>query len=187
MNYSIADKHNGYGIVSIALHWIAVIVIFSLWFIGDSIQADISREDRFELLQLHVSVAVFGYLIIGARIVWRVYQGHPRIDKQKKWTHLIARLVHYAILLLLSLMLITGPVMVLNSGTAFSIFGLFSISAVGINTDIYNLARLLHSYSATLIIILTTLHILGAFKHMMFNDDDLLIRMIFPVKKGKSD
>jgi len=176
------DSSSTYGWTSILLHWITAIVVIALWFIGKSIfsvepgAVDARRS-------LHVSVAAAAWLVILLRVVWRFREGHPRVRGQSLRIHRIAKAAHYAMLMALLVMLLSGPLMVWADGGNIDIFGLLSIPGpFGPSEALRSLAWYLHSKAAVVLFVLVLLHIGGALKHLMFHSDDTIVRMIWPGK-----
>lgn len=181
---SAHDRSNSYGWISIVMHWVSAAIILSLWFIGDSINAADTSGDRFAQTHLHVSIALCAYPLLWFRIGWRLKQGHPRLDGEGPIDRWLAKINHYVLLAAVALMLLSGPMTVWASGRELAIFDWFRLSSpFGSNSDLHALSLLIHRTSATIIIFATLAHFLGAMKHMMFDDDDVFIRMLAPKKK----
>ena len=182
----IRDTHNTYGWISIVLHWLAAAVIFILWFLGDSSGAMDSDVDRINMIRLHVSIAVCAYILLLARIIWRLIAGHPRLAEQSRAEHWVSNTAQYLMLLGIAFMLISGPLTIWSGGHEIQVFDWFSIPSPIREYEILNeISSVVHGVTATLIIIIAMLHICGAFMHLMFRDDDLFIRMLVP-KETKS-
>jgi cytochrome b561 len=176
------DSSSVYGWISILLHWVTAIVVIILWFAGKSI-SNALPEDMDTQRQLHVSIAASAWLIILFRILWRFRSGHPRVKGQTPFIHRIAKVAHYATLIAVGLMLLSGPLMVWASGHPVSIFGWLSIPGpIGESEATRAFAWFIHSNAALLLLVLVLLHIAGALKHLMFHSDDTVIRMIWPGK-----
>ena len=58
------DTPSGYGIVSIALHWLTAIIVLVIWFVGSSIRAG---DDPESTLRLHTSIALTAYVLLWAQ------------------------------------------------------------------------------------------------------------------------
>ena len=174
------DSQRSFGWISIALHWVTAIIIFVLWYLGDSITAqesDLIDQRR----HLHVSVATSAYLLLVFRIYWRFRTGHPHVSGQTLRIHLFAQAVHYILLVALAVMLISGPVMVWADGGTLSVFGFVSIPwPFAASPALHAQALAVHTFTGTTVISLTVLHIAGALKHLMFHEDETIIRMIRP-------
>jgi len=176
------DTDSIYGWTSIMLHWVTSIAVIALWIIGKSIfSTDPEAVDARRAL--HVSIAASAWLVILVRIVWRFREGHPRVRGQSLRIHRIAKAAHYAMLMLLLVMLLSGPLMVWAGGNDIGVFGLFSVPGpFGTSEALRSLAWYLHSKAAVLLLVLVLLHIGGALKHLMFHSDDTIVRMIWPGK-----
>ena len=90
---------------------------------------------------------------------------HPHIDGQSLRIHRFARIIHYLMLFTLSLMLISGPILALTFDS---------------QSRLTEMSYMIHSNAANLLFALVILHILGALKHLMFHDDDTIVRMLWP-------
>src|SRR5690349_20025936 len=99
------DRDGGYGWTSIVLHWLAATAIIVLLFAGDSIGTAGEPARR-----VHTTIASCAWLILAARIVWRLMEGHPPPAKgQGRFSYGAAFLVHSALLAGIALMLVSGP------------------------------------------------------------------------------
>lgn len=179
---NLYDSDSVYGWISILLHWLIAVVIIVLWFIGKSIM-NMTPEDGDAQRQLHVSIAGTAWLVILVRVIWRFRSGHPRIRGQTLFIHRVAKTAHYAMLIALAIMLVSGPMMVWSGGYPIMIFTMLSIPGpIDESESLRELARFVHSNTAWLLLGLVLLHIGGALKHLMFHTDDTIARMIWPGK-----
>jgi cytochrome b561 len=138
--------------------------------------------------QLHISIAASAWLLILARVIWRIRSGHPHVKGQTLLVHRIAKSAHYAMLTLLIMMLASGPIMVWSGGEPISIFGWFSIRGpIGESELTREVAWFIHSNCAMLLLWLVLLHVSGALKHLMFHADDTIARMIWPGRQSTGD
>ena len=164
---SLYDQPDSFGWVSIAMHWLSAAVIIALWFLGKSIaNQDVDAVDARR--DLHVAVGLAAWLLLVARIVWRLIVRHPHARGQTQRIHRIARATHYLILLALGAMVVSGPLLAwwFPDRTAF-------VAAV----------HTVHASSATFLAVLVVVHILGSLKHLMFHDDETIARMFVPRKR----
>lgn len=164
---SFQDQPNSFGWVSIALHWTTAVVITTLWILGKSIefQAADAIDDR---RSLHVTLGLLAWLLLAIRIGWRVRYPHPRAVGQSDSIHSIARFAHYLMLGLLAVMLLSGPMLA------------WSLSALSGQSGMAAIAHLVHGTAANLLALLVLIHIGGALKHLMFNDDETIARIFIP-------
>lgn len=183
---SLTDKSNSYGWISIALHWVAAAVIITLWFMGDSTNS-VDFNNLGYMGEMHVSIALTFYLVLIARIIWRLRSGHPRLEGQGKVVHWFGKMAHYAMLILVVLMLITGPLKIWSLGGTLTIFSIIYIpSPIGYVPWLSALATQVHLYAGNTLIIVVTIHLCAAMKHLMFHDDETFVRILIPRKKDES-
>lgn len=159
----LTDRPDSFGWVSIALHWITTAVVIALWLIGRSITEQPSVEAVDARRDLHVTIALWAWALLLFRIYWRVRMKHPHASGQSLLIHRVAATTHYAMLLVVSLMLISGPIMVFID-----------------NPAIRSAALSVHATCGSILLILVLLHIGGTLKHIIFHDDDTIVRMLWP-------
>lgn len=163
------DRPDSFGWASIALHWLAAALVILLWFLGKSIASQ-PLDEIDARRTLHVTVGLVAWLLLALRIGWRLWSGHPQVAGQSLHIHRFAKTVHYFMLAVLTCMLLSGPFLAL---------------AYADNSGLNNVARFIHACGANLLYALVVLHILGALKHLMFHDDDTIVRMLWPNRRGK--
>ena len=178
------DSENGYGRISILLHWLAAITMIALFVLGQAAE-DASDSDRKALLGLHISIAISMYLILVGRIGWRLFNGRPRVlIQQSKPLMLLAHWIPIILLAGLALMLLSGPIMVWSKGYPINIFGLISLpSPLGKMETLHEAMEALHKLGAKLLFFAFILHMLGVLKHLIIDRDNTLKRMVVPSKK----
>src|SRR5690606_31169393 len=166
------DTNTGYGWLSIALHWFTAIAVLALLFVGDTIST-LEGEEREGALLLHTSIAITSYVFLWARIFLRFVHGHPGPLPQPRGPFFwIRKYTHYALLVALAVMLITGPLMVWFGGAGIGVWDWFVIpSPFEQSFAIRDALHRLHATSALIILLLTVLHIAGVYKHAAFNQD----------------
>jgi cytochrome b561 len=177
------DTKTGYGWISIALHWVTAIAILTLWFLGGSIQNDLSAGSN-DSLRLHTSIAITVYVVLWARIIWRFVKGHPApLPGQAGVFFLIGKFVHYTILAAVGCMLISGPLMAWSRGEPIYVFDWFTIPGpYGPNMAMFSITHLVHVWCARVIIIGTVLHLGGVYKHAAFNQDGTFSKMLIAAR-----
>jgi len=161
---SLLDKKNSFGWLSIGLHWFSTFAIILLWLIGQSIALQ-SVEQMDARRSLHVTVGLIAWLPLVARIAWRIKSGHPHVNGQTLMTHRLAKVAHYGMLMVLMIMLISGP---------------FMAWAIPDRSDLAEFSFIFHSFAAKALAVLVVLHILAALKHLMFHEDETIARIFLP-------
>lgn len=165
---SFQDQADSFGWISIGLHWTTTVAIVVLWFLGQSISSQ-PAEELDARRALHVTIGLIVWLPLGARILWRFRSKHPHVTGQSLLTHRAARITHYTLLIVLTVMIVSGPLMAW---------------VIPEKTGLAEIALQFHSNAAKLLFVLVVLHILAAFKHLMFHDDETIARIFVPHKKG---
>ena len=172
----VHDAHQGYGWASIVLHWLTAAIILTLWFIGSSIGTAGPRAQH--VLELHTSIALCAYPLLWGRVIWRWRSGHPApAPAQRGWSFAVARIVHWGLLAIITIMLVSGPLTAWLRGDALHIASLIIPSPLTAPAAA-QLAHRCHILGANLLILGILLHIGGAVKHMAIHRDGTLERML---------
>jgi cytochrome b561 len=168
---SLLDTKNSFGWLSIGLHWFATLAIILLWLVGQSISLQ-SVEQIDARRTLHITLGLIAWLPLVARMLWRYKSGHPHVNGQTLLVHRLAKTAHHLMLLVLVVMLISGPLM------AWAMQDRSSLS---------EFAFIFHSNAAKALAVLVVLHVLAALKHLMFHEDETVARIFVPRKDDGKD
>jgi len=163
---TLVDQPDSFGWVSILVHWVTSVLIITLWFIGRSITEQDSVEAVDARRSLHVTIALSAWLLLLFRIYWRVRMKHPRARGQSLLIHRVARTTHYTMLVVIGLMMVSGPIMIYVENQALA-----------------DLALTIHAASGSVLLALVLFHIGGTLKHIIFHEDDTIVRMLWPRKQ----
>lgn len=179
------DTATGYGWISILLHWVTAVLILYLLYLGSTI-GSLEPELRREAILRHTSVAIASYFLLAARVVWRIVYAHPGpTPEQRGWAHTLGKWTHYAMLVAIAAMLISGPLMQFSYGRDIEVFDWFVIPTP--MEASFGLAAFLHrahTYSAVFILCAVVLHVGGVYKHTAFNQDGTLAKIIVPGRQS---
>lgn len=171
-----SDRDGGYGWISIGLHWLTAAAILALLFAGDSIGV-VGADAR----TFHTTLGACAWVMLAARIVWRLVEGHPpRAPGQHQVSFYAGMAVHYVLLAAIALMLVSGPLAGWASGGGIDVFGLHLPGAEPALPGLYGLSRWLHIAGAVLLAAGTSLHVAGVLKHMFVDKDRTLDRIMVP-------
>lgn len=176
-----------YGWLTIALHWLAVLVILAMLAIGftaDSAGEAGDRARQSELMALHVSLGASAALILLARVAASYLQPRPDPVEQAPVFKLLASGTHHLLLIGILIQVISGPLAVWSGGRPINVFDLFAIPSpfAERNEGVHELAEVLHAIGRWMLIVLIGVHVLGVVKHVFIDRDGTLERMLAPKK-----
>ena len=180
---TVKDAPAGYGWLSIGLHWFNAVAVVMLWFIGNKMTgASVLPDEAAELVRVHTSVAVSVYALIWVRIGWRFYSGHPQgLPDQRRIPFLIARTVHYTLLICIAVMLITGPLKVWFGGEAIEFYNLGIIpSPFAPNDGLHDLLTNTHRWGGNVLFVIALTHMTAAARQLVFGRGETAKRMTTP-------
>jgi cytochrome b561 len=178
----LRNSTNAYGLISIFLHWLMAISIFSLFGLG-LYMVELSYYDTWYRgsLDLHKSVGLILFVILLLRIVWRITNVSPS-NADKSASNIEIKIAHYAHLALYGLMavlMITGYLISTADGRAIEVFGLISVPAIPYSFENQeDIVGDIHEILAWILIVLSAGHGLAALKHHFINKNNTLIRML---------
>lgn len=180
------DSDAGYGIVSILFHWIGAALIITIWLLGDRIDSFPRGAEKDAAQALHYAVAFSALIIIVPRLIWRyVNPKTPMAVTSSPFLDLVAKIVKWALVAAMTLLIITGPIDVWTGRRgAIDVFGWVVSSPIpeSLNGILHAVAGPVHVISAKVILILVALHVLGALKHLILDRDGVFRRMLVPAK-----
>ncbi|MGD2167829.1 MAG: cytochrome b/b6 domain-containing protein, partial [Gammaproteobacteria bacterium] len=141
--------------------------------------------ERAAALNFHTSVGVSCYLLLWARILWRVVVGHPAPNERQRGLFFkLGKWIHYILLVALGCMLLSGPAMAWASGTDIVVFDWFVIpAAIDPLFTVRDALHIVHRSCAIVMFIGIVLHLGGVYKHTAFNHDGTFTRIILPSKE----
>lgn len=171
----------GFGLVSILLHWIMALAVFGLFGLG-WYMVDLTYYDELykTLPHIHKSVGILLALVFVFRLLWKLNNPVPRpVDGSSRLEILAGRLVHNLMYLLIALIVTSGYLISTADGSSIDVFELFSVPATLTSIpEQEDVAGVVHEYLAYTLIGLVLLHMLAAIKHHFINRDETLRRML---------
>ena len=182
------DTANGYGWVSIALHWLSAAAIVALLYTGMVTQMAVGGERHLETTGTHMTIAVLALPLLWVRVIWRLSIGHPGVaGTQSQWLHLLAKVTHYLTVIALIGMLLSGPLMVWAGGEPLRVFG---AAILGPWSESWPVGRVfmrgLHGFFGAALLWLVLLHVLAVTLHVAVFRDGSFDRIMVP-EAGRSD
>ncbi|MGB0237585.1 MAG: cytochrome b [Cycloclasticus sp.] len=181
----MSDTKSKLSCVTVALHWIVGISMIMLVTVG----VYMTDYEVYALYPIHKSVGMIIFVVIMARVIWRVKQGWPEAaSNYKSWEHALAKIVHWILIITTVVMPISGMLMSGLGGYGLAIFGLELLAAtpnpdepgrmIPINGPIAGAAHETHEIAGKLMFAAFLFHVAGALKHHFMDKDGTLKRML---------
>lgn len=164
------------------LHWSVAIGILILLGTGFYM----ANFEIWSLYDWHKTLGVLLLLLLAARAIYRLRRGWPTpAGRYSRLEQTAARWVHWALLLGVFLLPITGLMYSGAGGFGVPVFGWELIPSnyvegepVAYNAALSNFGDKAHEILGWLLAAVIALHVLGALKHHLFDKDDTLRRML---------
>ncbi|WP_374471327.1 cytochrome b [Phenylobacterium sp.] len=178
---SFVNTRTAYGWAAIALHWISAAGVVALYLLGERMEEASGRAEKIAAMNLHVSVGVLLFTFLVARMLWSASQPHPGSLEHNRAFRTLARAVQGLFLLMIAVLLITGPLAVWSTGRPLEVFGAFAIpTPFATRVEwLHELTETVHGAATKLFWPLIVLHVAGALKHLVFDRDATLQRMLW--------
>ncbi len=175
------NSSNRYGVVSVAIHWLVALAVFSLFGLG-LWMTDLTYYSEWYRTApaLHKSIGVTVFVLMLLRVVWRWLTPMPApISTHSATVRLLSRLGHGLLYFGIFTVMVSGYLISTAEGRGISVFGLFEIPALlsGL-PDQADVAGAIHLYVAWGLVVFAVLHGLAALKHHVLERDDTLKRML---------
>ncbi|MEZ9539068.1 cytochrome b [Shewanella sp. 10N.286.51.B8] len=182
----LANTKNGYGLVSISLHWLSALTVIGLFGLGFWM-VDLTYYSSWYKTapDIHKSVGILLLLATLVRLVWGLGSAKPHAkSNHKAWEQTAAKWAHGMLYLLMLAIMATGFLISTADGRGIWVFDWFEVPSLGsfINNQA-DIAGLVHQYAAYTLIALVIIHAAGAVKHQLIDKDGTLSRMIKPATK----
>lgn len=177
----LSNSRQAYGWLAIGLHWISAAGVIALYFLGEGIEEAPDRAAEHAAQQLHVSVAVLLFTFLAARLLWSVSQPKPSSVERNIMFKWAARIVQTLFLLMILVLLITGPLSIWAGGKPIEVFGVAILPSPfpsGAH-DLHEFAEEVHEAATKLLWPLLILHVGGALKHLVLDRDGTMKRMLW--------
>jgi len=175
----LKNSDEGYGWISIALHWLMALTIFGLFGLG-LYMVELTYYDAWYRgsLELHKAVGILLALAWMARIAWRISNTNPKDLGNKAWEHKVAHLVHILLYLMMLALFVSGYLISTADGRSIDVFGWFAVPASLMMDNQEDIAGVIHWGLAWGLILLVALHAGAALKHHFIEKDQTLVRML---------
>ncbi len=165
------------------MHWMQATGVLFMFGLG-LYMVDLTYYDPWYKgsLELHKSLGILLVFVWGGLLSWRFLNPRPKPEPAPAHELLAARVMHWALYLVVAAMLITGYLISTADGRSISVFSLFEVPALPYafenqETVVGNIHRII----AWSLIGLVSVHFLAALKHHFIDQDNTLRRMLRPL------
>ena len=185
---------------AVILHWLIAICIFGMfalgWYMSD-LPKEAPKQMAYDLFDwgiytwqladeasprtfyfnLHKSLGVTLLALIAIRILWRLtHKPPPMLILYKSWEKKLATGVHHLLYLLMIALPLSGIIMSAYSKYGIKWFGIPFIKGLD-NNSMREFYVEIHEVIGIVILVIISIHIIGALKHKFIDKDDTLKRM----------
>jgi len=168
-----------YSELSRTLHWITLLVIFSILPLGwvmVHMAKDAPNRDIF--FMVHKSFGLLALALIITRLVWRAIHKPPHLPPQvEKWEAGLAHATHFFLYAIFIIMPVSGYVLSSAGAHPPSFFGL-PLPQMAKNKDVSEIANTVHMIGQYFVYLFLAAHILGVIWHVAYRKDGYLDRML---------
>lgn len=157
------DSEHGYGVVSMANHWIIGTAVIVVLFVGLLLAGmDGADPRKGDLRNLHKFFGVIVLALALWRIVWRAWRGFPKAPPDHpRWRVRAATAMHWFLMIAIVAMPLSGLVWSLAGGRDVSVFDVISIPALPRNEGLADAAQSVHRLFSKALIAAIALHALA--------------------------
>ena len=174
----LPDNDQQYGLGSIVFHWLVAVFVNTQLSLGIYMDG-LPEEAESYWTGIHIGIGATAFLFIAFRVIWRLMSTTPALLPQDRNLQRLARAVHHLLLLGISIMIISGPLMVWTAGYPISIFDVVVIPTPFDKMEtVHEILEEVHVITAWTVLTLLCLHVSGALKHVFINRDNTLGRML---------
>ncbi len=185
-NTDTTAARSRYSTGAIILHWLIALGIIANWILAQ--YAEGLEEQKLEAahqaaMGTHFAIGMSVLILSVARVAWRLmHKPPPPNPDHKPWERLLAGFVHKLFYVLIIALPFTGYMMLQTymGGMGVSIFGVFEFPGIAMakDMDANEVFHELHEIFATMMLVLFVLHVVGAWKHQLFDRDGTIGRML---------
>lgn len=185
---SQTDLQERYSSVAIALHWVIAALLGLMIALGKNMHTNDGRPVEW-MFQLHKSVGITILVLMISRLIWRWHNAPPALPvAMKRLEKRASHWVHIGLYILVFALPLSGWIMVSVSPFAIAtvLYGalpwphLPGLAELALETrkSLYPLMEEVHEILGWALILLFALHVVGAIKHEISDEEGVLKRMI---------
>lgn len=160
------DAH--YSGISMLNHWLTALAVVAMWTLGLAAgDAPEAAEDY--IIGIHIALGFFVLWFVLWRTGWRLVEGFPESQSGSRFEQIAGRTMHWLLLAVLVVMVLTGPMYLFTEGEGMNVFGWFTFYIpMPLGETVHEAVETVHKFSGEYVLpILVGLHILAAAWHWL--------------------
>lgn len=176
----IRNTRERFGTLSMTLHWVMVVLIFTLLGLGKYMTELPDGDPKWELYGLHKSLGLMVFLMTIVRLTWiRTNPGPPLPGGLRPRERRAASFVHGYLYFAMIALPVSGYIDSSAGGYHLAFFEWFDIPKVVPENEVLEKWMIeIHGWIANGLILVLMLHLAAVFKHHFVLKDDVLLRML---------
>ena len=174
---NILNSDQRYGLISIIFHWLMALIIIATFILGLNLKHNF--QYYYEVLALHNSLGITIFLLAILRVTWRFFNIKPTQLPNKVIFMKLATLTHIFFYIIFFTLPITGYILTNLQGDIVLFYGYSLPELLEQNRGLKNYVHTIHDYVGNILLILFSLHVLGALYHHLIKRDNTLRRITF--------
>lgn len=179
-----------YSAPAVLLHWLTALALLTVFSIAFYMEELPLGPSKLKFYSWHKWAGVTVFLLVLARIGWRLWRTPPAPVAMAAWQQRVAEIAHRLLYLCMLAMPLTGWLMSSAKGFQTVYFGVLPLpDLLEKNPPLGKALAEVHESIAWLLLTLIALHVLAALKHHFIDRDTVLARMVPGLRapKEKSD
>ena len=173
----LLNSENKYGLISIVFHWLMALVILITFTLGLNLKHN--YQYYYEVLMLHNSLGITIFLLAIFRIAWKFINIKPTPLPNKKILMKLATVIHIIFYIIFFILPITGYILTNLQGDTVIFYGINLPEILERDRDLKYYTHLIHDWLGHILLVLFSLHVLGALYHHVIIKDNTLRRITF--------
>ena len=173
----ILNNKDSYGLISIIFHWSMALIIIITFILGLNLKHN--YQYYYEVLMIHNSLGITILLLAIFRTAWKFINIKPSPLPNKKILMKLATATHIIFYLLFFILPITGYLLTNLQGDVVSFYGIHLPEILLSNSDLKYYTHLTHDWLGNILLLIFSLHIIGALYHHYIIKDNTLRRITF--------
>lgn len=176
------NSDSGYGLASVGIHWVSVLLVFFLLATGLYMVRLTYYDTLYHTLpQWHKVAGILLAIVTLPRLLLLLLQPSPTLLPTPLWQQRMAHAVHHTMRVLLAIMLVTGYFVTTAEGQSITFWGGITVPALTrLAPDTSDLLGVIHRWSAYTLAGCVAAHAGAALYHHFFLRDKTLRRMLWP-------